>query len=90
MPPDPLNVSACFGRPGGQGGTLGPRFPLRILVCMAVTVIEQPPLTLHRTIGPYRRADYAVLPEVVQKVRVSIREDHPASKAAMAEAWLTR
>ena len=30
---------------------------------MSVTLLEQPPPTLHRKLGPYRRADYAVLPD---------------------------
>ena len=30
---------------------------------MSVTLLEQPPPTLHRKLGPYRRADYAALPD---------------------------
>lgn len=30
---------------------------------MSVTLLDQPPPTLHGTLGPYRRADYAVLPD---------------------------
>ncbi len=30
---------------------------------MSVTLLEQPPPTLQGTLGPYRRADYAVLPD---------------------------
>ena len=30
---------------------------------MSVTLLEQPPSTLQGTLGPYRRADYAVLPD---------------------------
>ena len=30
---------------------------------MSVTLLEQPPPTLHRKPGPYRRADYAALPD---------------------------
>ena len=30
---------------------------------MSVTLLDQTPPTLHRKLGPYRRADYAVLPD---------------------------
>ena len=30
---------------------------------MSVTLLDQPPPTLHRSLGPYRRADHAALPE---------------------------
>ena len=30
---------------------------------MSVTLLEQPPPTLYRKLGPYRRADYAALPD---------------------------
>ncbi len=30
---------------------------------MSVTLLDQPPPTLHGKLGPYRRADYAVLPD---------------------------
>ena len=36
---------------------------LRILLCMSVTLLEQPPPTVPRGTGPYRRADYDALPD---------------------------
>ncbi len=30
---------------------------------MSVTLLDQPPPTLHRSLGPYRRADHAALPD---------------------------
>lgn len=41
----------------------GKRGRNRILLCMSVTLLEQPPPTLHRKLGPYRRADHAALPD---------------------------
>ncbi|MCY4557167.1 MAG: Uma2 family endonuclease, partial [Chloroflexi bacterium] len=37
--------------------------PLRILLRMSVTLLEQPPPTVPSELGPYRRADYAALPD---------------------------
>ena len=37
--------------------------PLRILLRMTVTLLDRPPRTLTRSLGPYRRCDYMALPD---------------------------